>query len=70
MSDDERHHIEDSDAHLRCAVVPAQRLQEFLEESARAAGEGLFTPRGRPRGRRGPAGRPRARRCPNRFAVC
>jgi quercetin dioxygenase-like cupin family protein len=43
----------DTEAHLRCHVVPALRLQEFLEESAHAAGEGLFTSRGRPRGLRG-----------------
>ena len=42
-----------SDAHLRCLVVPALRLQEFLEESARAGQENLFTPSGRPRGLRG-----------------
>lgn len=40
----------DQEAHLRCRVVPALRLQEFLEESARAARDGLFTPRGLPRG--------------------
>jgi quercetin dioxygenase-like cupin family protein len=45
--------IGDTEAHLRCVVVPALRLQEFLEESARAGSEGLFTPRGRPRGLRG-----------------
>jgi len=43
----------DSDAHLHCLVVPALHLQEFLEESARAAREGLFTQRGLPRGLRG-----------------
>ena len=42
-----------SDAHLRCLVVPALRLQEFLEESTVAGREGLFTPSGRPRGLRG-----------------
>ena len=45
--------IDVRDAQLRCVVVPALRLQEFLEESARAARHGLFTPRGRPRGLRG-----------------
>jgi quercetin dioxygenase-like cupin family protein len=43
----------DRDAHLRCHVIPALRLQAFLEESAAAASEGLFTPSGRPRGLRG-----------------
>jgi quercetin dioxygenase-like cupin family protein len=43
----------DSEAHLRCLVIPALRLQEFLEESTRAGGEGLFTASGRPRGLRG-----------------
>lgn len=45
--------VSDTDAHLRCFVIPALRLQEFLEESARAGGEGLFTASGRPRGLRG-----------------
>ncbi len=45
--------VGDAEAHLRCVVVPALRLQEFLEESARAAQAGLFTPSGRPRGLRG-----------------
>jgi quercetin dioxygenase-like cupin family protein len=43
----------DREARLRCHVIPALRLQEFLEESARAAREGLFTARGLPRGLRG-----------------
>jgi quercetin dioxygenase-like cupin family protein len=43
----------DRDAQLRCVVEPALRLQAFLEESAAAAREGLFTPRGLPRGLRG-----------------
>ncbi len=43
----------EEEAHLRCLAVPALRLQEFLEESAAAAREGLFTPRGLPRGLRG-----------------
>jgi quercetin dioxygenase-like cupin family protein len=38
------------EAHLRCRVEPALRLQAFLEESAAAAREGLFTPHGLPRG--------------------
>ncbi len=41
------------DAHLRCLAIPALRLQEFLEESVRAADEGMFTSRGMPRGLRG-----------------
>jgi len=43
----------DREAKLRCLVVPALRLQSFLEESAAAGREGLFTPKGRPRGLRG-----------------
>jgi quercetin dioxygenase-like cupin family protein len=43
----------DQEAKLRCLVIPALRLQSFLEESAVAAQEGLFTPRGLPRGLRG-----------------
>ncbi|MEA2467087.1 MAG: hypothetical protein QOJ57_1213 [Thermoleophilaceae bacterium] len=42
-----------TDAHLRCVAEPALRLQAFLEESAAAAREGLFTARGLPRGLRG-----------------
>jgi quercetin dioxygenase-like cupin family protein len=38
------------EARLRCRVEPALRLQAFLEESAAAAREGLFTSRGLPRG--------------------
>jgi hypothetical protein len=45
----------DRDAHRRCLVIPALRLQEFLEESAAAASEGLFTSPGRTRGLRGGA---------------
>jgi len=41
------------EARLRCRVQPALHLREFLEESAAAAQEGLFTPRGLPRGLRG-----------------
>jgi|tagenome__1003787_1003787.scaffolds.fasta_scaffold20152921_1 mannose-6-phosphate isomerase-like protein (cupin superfamily) len=45
--------VSDRDAHLRCVAVPALRLQAFLEESAAAAREGLFTARGLPRGLKG-----------------
>jgi hypothetical protein len=45
--------ISDRDAHLRCVVTPPLRLQAFLEEAAAAGQEGLFTPRGLPRGLRG-----------------
>jgi quercetin dioxygenase-like cupin family protein len=41
------------EARLRCLVTPAMRLQDFLEESAAAAREGVFTARGLPRGLRG-----------------
>lgn len=41
------------EAHLRCVVTPALRLQAFLEEAAAAGQQGLFTARGRPRGLRG-----------------
>jgi quercetin dioxygenase-like cupin family protein len=43
----------DREARLKTVVVPALGLQSFLEESAAAAQEGLFTPRGLPRGLRG-----------------
>jgi quercetin dioxygenase-like cupin family protein len=43
----------DDEAQLRCVAEPALRLQEFLEESAAAAQQGLFTARGLPRGIRG-----------------
>lgn len=43
----------DHEAQLRCLVIPALRLQSFLEESAAAGREGLFTPKGLPRGLRG-----------------
>jgi quercetin dioxygenase-like cupin family protein len=43
----------DREAKLRCLVIPALRLQSFLEESAAAGREGLFTPKGLPRGLRG-----------------
>lgn len=45
--------VSDGEARLRCLVSPALHLQAFLEESAAAAREGLFTPRGTPRGLRG-----------------
>ena len=45
--------IDEREAHLRCHVAPALRLQEFLTESCRAAEQGYFTPHGRPRGLRG-----------------
>jgi hypothetical protein len=45
--------VSDRDAHLRCLIVPALRLQSFLEESAAVANERLFTARGRPHGLRG-----------------
>jgi quercetin dioxygenase-like cupin family protein len=45
--------VTDQEAHLRCLAVPGLRLQAFLEESAAAAGQGLFTQSGRPRGLRG-----------------
>jgi len=40
-------------AHLRCEVYPALHLQEFLEDSAAAARDGLFMKGGIPRGLRG-----------------
>jgi mannose-6-phosphate isomerase-like protein (cupin superfamily) len=42
-----------AEAHLRCHVVPALELEEFLTESAAAAREGLFMRGGIPRGLRG-----------------
>jgi quercetin dioxygenase-like cupin family protein len=45
--------VTEEEAHLRCLVIPALRLQAFLEESAAAADDGLFTPSGRPRGLKG-----------------
>jgi quercetin dioxygenase-like cupin family protein len=45
--------VSDEEAHLRCHVIPALRLQEFLTESCRAGQEGYFTQRGLPRGLRG-----------------
>ena len=41
------------EARLTCRVEPGLRLREFLEESAAAGREGLFTRRGMPRGLRG-----------------
>jgi mannose-6-phosphate isomerase-like protein (cupin superfamily) len=41
------------EARLRCRVEPALRLRAFLEESAAAGREGLFTRHGLPRGWRG-----------------
>jgi quercetin dioxygenase-like cupin family protein len=43
----------DREARLQTVVTPPLRLQAFLEESASAGREGLFTPRGLPRGLRG-----------------
>lgn len=43
----------DREARLRTVVTPALDLQSFLEESAAAAREGLFSAGGRPRGLRG-----------------
>ena len=50
-----RHSIEafDEPAQLRCTVYPALGLQEFLEDSAAAAREGLFVKGGIPRNLRG-----------------
>jgi quercetin dioxygenase-like cupin family protein len=45
--------VSDRDALLRCIVTPPLRLQAFLEEAAAAGQQGLFTPRGTPRGLRG-----------------
>jgi len=45
--------ISGEEAHLRCDVIPALRLEGFLTESCRAAEEGYFTQRGLPRGLRG-----------------
>lgn len=43
----------DREVHLRCLAVPALGLQTFLEDSAAAAGEGLFMRGGIPRSLRG-----------------
>jgi quercetin dioxygenase-like cupin family protein len=45
--------VSDAEARLHTLVSPALGLQRFLEESAEAAREGLFSPRGLPRGIRG-----------------
>jgi quercetin dioxygenase-like cupin family protein len=45
--------VEDREVRLHTLVQPALRLRAFLEESAAAAHEGLFTPKGLPRGLRG-----------------
>ena len=42
-----------AEAHLRCHVLPALDLEEFLTESAAAAREGLFMRGGIPRNLRG-----------------
>jgi mannose-6-phosphate isomerase-like protein (cupin superfamily) len=42
-----------AEAHLRCHVIPALDLQDFLEDSAAAAREGLFMRGGIPRSLRG-----------------
>lgn len=43
----------DREAHLRCVVIPARGLQAFLEDSAAAARDGLFTRGGIPTSPRG-----------------
>lgn len=50
-----KHSIEalDEPAHLRCVAYPALGLQQFLEDSAAAAREGLFIKGGIPRNLRG-----------------
>ena len=45
--------VSDTEAHLRCHVLPALGLQAFLEESAAAAREGLFMRGGIPKSLRG-----------------
>jgi quercetin dioxygenase-like cupin family protein len=45
--------VSDTEAHLRCHVIPANSLQAFLEESAAAAREGLFVRGGIPKSLRG-----------------
>jgi mannose-6-phosphate isomerase-like protein (cupin superfamily) len=44
--------VSDREARLRCVAVPALGLQSFLEESAAAANQGLFTRRRIPRAAR------------------
>jgi quercetin dioxygenase-like cupin family protein len=51
-----RHELKNTsgaEARLRAEVLPAGRLQEFLEDSARAAREGLFNARNMPTSWRG-----------------
>lgn len=45
--------VGDREAHLRCQVIPALHLQDFLEDSAAAARDGLFMRGGVPRNLRG-----------------
>jgi len=45
--------IDDEDVHLRCEVLPALHLEEFLTDSAAAASAGLFRKGGIPTGPRG-----------------
>jgi mannose-6-phosphate isomerase-like protein (cupin superfamily) len=45
--------VGDREAHLRCLVLPAYGLQDFLTESAAAAREGLFMRGGIPKSARG-----------------
>ena len=56
VSPNTKHGLEsvgDREARLRCVVVPALDIQPFLEESARAARDGLIMRGGIPRGLRG-----------------
>lgn len=45
--------VADREAHMRCYVVPALGIRDFLEDSSAAAREGLFMRGGIPRGLRG-----------------
>lgn len=45
--------VDSTDAHLRCEVIPALHLEEFLTDSAEAAREGLFRKGGIPTGPKG-----------------
>src|SRR5215212_1467440 len=45
--------VMDREVHLRCYVIPAYGLQDFLEDSAAAAREGLFMRGGIPKSMRG-----------------
>lgn len=45
--------VGDTEAHLRCEVIPALGIREFLEASAAAAREGLFTRGGIPKSLKG-----------------